>query len=434
MAGRPHIESLLQAYLDGELTPSEKVLFERERAESPEFARKVEKAQQVAALLIETLGAHGRTHDLTPDIMAHLPEIDAAGEYKRQEIARETTWRTKHPRSRANLFLTALSAMAPVVLAILGFAIFQAWPGSEGEPQLIGMVTSVSGTTRLHDAAGLSSHNASLLTALHAGDSLESHAESGFALALSGPTLIKAPASSRVKLIGPRTIHLEKGRAWLDVAKNAERFRVRTAMGDITVFGTVFDVEVQPGHVVVTLQEGEVTVENGTDFTVLYPGQQARMQSGQVSIEKRDVDAAQVLAWAGAIQPDPTAYATFLSAVGQLSDNVLRAEQVWWVDTRSQTGVQAMAFTWESTQTLVAPMSYDVLVYNENMQPLFSRRLEGGLLSNATARQVELQIPQGAELGTTTTFVRLVPDESTGDHEVLFKEVSLIGASALGVQ
>jgi ferric-dicitrate binding protein FerR (iron transport regulator) len=434
VAGRAHIESLLQAYLDGELSPAEKVLFERERAESPEFAKKVAQAQRVAGLLIETLGSQGRTQDLTAGVMAHLPEIDATGDYKRQEIARETTWRTKHPRSRTSLFLTVMSAMAPVVLAFLGFAIFQAWPGAEHPLPVVGMITSVDGTARVHDAAGFASHDASLLTAIHPGDAIETHAESGLALALAGPTLIKTPASSRVKVIGPRTIQLEKGRAWLNVAKNAERFRVRTAMGDITVFGTTFDVEVQPGHVVVTLQEGEVTVENGSDFTVLYPGQQARMNGGEVAIEKVEVDADSILAWAGGIHPDPTAYAQFLASVRQLDENVLRAEQVWWVDTRSKSSVSAMAFSWETSAPLIGPMSYDVLVYNENMQPLFSRRLEGALLANATARQVELQLPDGAELGATTTFVRLVPDESSGKSEVLFKEVSLIGASAPAVQ
>jgi len=434
VAGRPHINSLLQAYLDGELTPAEKVLFERERAESPGLAQEVERAQRVSAMLFESLGSHSRNHDLTSAVMAHLPEIEAGGEYKRQEIARETTWRTKHPRSRASIFFTVISALAPVVLAVLGFTIFQAWPGNDSDLPTIGMITSVSGTARFHDAGGFTSHDASLLTALHPGDSIETQEGSGVAMALAGPTLIKAPASSRVKVIGPRTIQLEKGRAWLNVAKNAERFRVRTAMGDITVFGTIFDVEVQPTHVVVTLQEGEVTVENGSDFTVLYPGEQARIQTGEESITKSAVDADAVLAWANDIHPEPAAYSEFLTAVPALEESVLRAEQVWWVDTRSNTHARALSFAWEGDGASLSPMSYDVLVYNENMQPLFSRRLEGALLANATLRQVELELPESATLGSTTTFVRLVPDESTGKSEVLFKEVSLIGAGAPVVQ
>jgi len=258
---------------------------------------------------------------------------------------------------------------------------------------------------------------------------MEITSDSSMLLALAGPTILKASSDSRFKVLGPRAMQLEKGLIYLSVSKHPERFRVRTSMGDVTVFGTVFSVEATSSAVTVTLKEGEVTVENGEDFAVLYPGEQAIMRQGQASIEKSDVNAGAQLAWADAIRPDATAQAEFAAAIPALGDTRLRAEQVWWVDMRDRGQIRAMAFTWDNAAQSLAPMSYDVLVYNENMQPLFTRRLDGALLQASGRQQVELSIPDGKTLGGKTTFVRLVPDESTGQTEVAFKEVSLIGAA-----
>lgn len=435
MATKPQIERLLQAYLDGELSPSEKVIFERECAASPELARRVDEARDVAAKLYESLGTHRLGRDLSPAVMAHLPEMDGNGSYLRQERARETTWRTKHPRGGARWFFTVVPALSPVALLVLGFVIFQAWPRPDaGQPRVVGMLTSVTGGVTLHDGGMGGAREAALLAQVRAGDLVETREDARMLLALSGPTYLKASADARFKVLGPREVRVEKGQVWLNVAKHAERFRVRTSMGDVTVFGTVFSVEAQPNHVTVTLRDGEVTVENGVDFAVLYPGEQAVMHQSGGEIEKHEVDAGTLLAWADGIEADPAARAEFASSVGKLSDGLVRAEQVWWVDTRDRGPVRAMAFTWESDATGLLPVSYDVLVYNENMQPLFSRRLEGALLRDGQKQQVELPIPEGKSLGGKTTFVRLVPDEGTGEVEVAFKEVSLIGATAPAAQ
>ncbi len=335
------------------------------------------------------------------------------------------------PTRHGPLVFTVVPALSPVALLVLGAVIFQAWPFSqEAQPQVIGMLTAISGETLLHDSHAKETRPAALLSRVFSGDAMETAGDSSMLIALAGPTLLKASSDSRLKLIGPRAIQLEKGLVYLSVAKYPERFRVRTSMGDITVFGTVFTVEVSANAVTVVLKEGEVTVENGVDFAVLYPGEQAVIRQGQASIEKTEVDADGLLQWANAIRPDPAAQAEFVAAIPTLGDSRMRAEQVWWVDMRDRGQIRAMAFTWDNTAQQVSPMSYDVLVYNENMQPLFTRRLEGALLNASDTQQVELEIPDGKALGGKTTFVRLVPDESTGQTEVAFKEVSLIGAAA----
>lgn len=429
MASRPQIESLLQAYIDGEVSPAEKALFERELADSPELAEQVRRGREVAALLFDSLGAHKLSHDLGPAVMAHLPEMEGGRDFKRQEFVREVNWRTKHPASKARWFITVMPVVATVVLAVLGFVVFQEWPGPEVQPRVVAMLTSLAGDAVVHDAEDLATRDAALMSALHPGDTVETRAASDVVLTLPGPTTIKTPESSRLKVLGPRAVQLEKGRAWLSVAKNAERFRVRTAMGDITVFGTVFSVEVQADHVTVILQEGEVTVENRKDFTVLYPGEQAVMRLDQPEIEKQRVDAAALLAWADVMQPNAAAQEESLAAMPALDGAVMHAEQVWWVDTRDRGAVNAIAFSWDAATQPQNPMSYDVLVYNENMQPLFSRRIEGALLASPASHQLEVQIPDGESLGGTATFVRLVPDVSSGSSEVTFKEVSLIGSA-----
>jgi len=100
-----------------------------------------------------------------------------------------------------------------------------------------------------------------------------------------------------------RQITLETGRAMFDVAHDRNRpFSVAAATSRTTALGTQFQVELDPTHVVVTLAEGSVAIDNEGSTQVwqeqLQPGEQLRIDVSSASREKHDVDTSVVTSWA----------------------------------------------------------------------------------------------------------------------------------------
>jgi len=429
VASKSNIESLLQGYLDNELSPGERAIVERELARDADLRRLLDQQRDTAALMFEALGAHRQKDDLVGAVMAHLPEMEGSNAYTARDSAHDVNWRAKHPRAARFRFLTFAPTLASLILVVMGFAILYAWPPDLPESrELIGMVAGSWDDVKFHDGASLQTEAASLMHLVREGDEIET-GEAGTALvALSGPTFVKIDKNSRFRATNARTVKMYKGKMWLNVAKHNRKFRVQTPEGTVTVFGTTFGVEVLPGRVIVTLEEGEVTVENGQDFVVLYPGEQANVFGDTKAIEKSSVDAASMLAWAKGIQSDPNAMREFHSVIRPLPRTVLYAEQVWWVDIKSFEGEpSALTLSWSPLPEGQAPLDYDMLVYDENMTPLFSRRLTADTFTQPPYK-VEVPIPSDSATGSTTAFVRLVPDVNHGQFEVDFGEVAVIGA------
>lgn len=96
-----------------------------------------------------------------------------------------------------------------------------------------------------------------------------------------------------------RDLTLERGQAFFNVARNADRpFVVAAAGRTITALGTAFDVRSYPNETTVTLLEGRVAIaraSEGEQEFVLMPGQQLHVDSGMATV--RDVDAAAETSW-----------------------------------------------------------------------------------------------------------------------------------------
>lgn len=428
MASRTKIEHLLQGYIDNELSTSERVILERALSEDAELARALKRLQHTSALMFEALGERRRPQDLSAAVMGHLPEMEPAPGHSRLDIAQEANWRAKHPSENRWRVLAFAPAVASMLLVVLALAIWYAWPPANTEERaLIGMVTGVWNDVLVHDDGSMETYDAPLMQVLRQGDGIETGPKGSAFIGLAGPTFIKAGADTRFRMTNARTVHVEKGKAWFSVAKHEQRFRVRTPEAVVTVFGTTFSVEATEQGLVVTLEEGEVTVENGEGFVVMYPGEQATLKNGDINIVKTAVDPAATMAWARAIESDPAATQQFLSVVPPLSRSVLRAEKVWWVDTNNFEGRPGgLSLAWAPVPADQQPLSYDMLVYDENMNPLFSRRLESSLFEGNKPGWIEVAIPQDRAPQSTTAFVRLVPNANHGQYEVDFTEVTVI--------
>ncbi|MBI1318848.1 MAG: hypothetical protein GC168_07845 [Candidatus Hydrogenedens sp.] len=428
MASKPKIEYLLQGYIDDELSTAERVILERELSEDSALEATLKRQQDTAALLFETMGERRLDKDLCPAVMAHLPEMEGSQAYTRVDDAQEANWRAKHPSSSRWRLLAFAPAVASMLVVVLGLAIWYAWPPATNEERtLVGMVTGSWNDVLVHDEGTLQTYHAPLMQLLRQGDAIETGPDGSALVGLPGPSFIKAGPDTRFRIINARTIHVEKGKAWFSVAKHEQRFRVRTPEAVVTVFGTKFSVEANEAGLRVVLDEGEVTLENGEGFVVMYPGEQATLKTGETEIVKTSVDTTEALAWTNSIESDPAATREFLSVIPPLSRSVLRAEKVWWVDTNNFEGRPgALSLAWAPVPEGEKPLSYDMLVYDENMNPLFSRRLEPSLFLGDSPGWIEIAIPADRAPRSTTAFVRLVPNVNHGNYEVNFTEVTVI--------
>lgn len=428
MAALSQIDSLLQAYIDGELGDAERIILERELGTSVSLRTQLAERQATAAMMFEALDPVRLQKDLTSQIMGHLPVMDSRLEDVRQRMVQEVNWRAKHKHGRAQFFFTLLPALAPVLLLVIGFALFTAWPDPESKAaQTVGMVTFEQGSVRSSTEDMLVRRRVQKLAPVHENQQYVLGPESTLMLSLAGPTHIKVTGDTSLEVINARNLKVNSGRVWLNVAKDKSKFRVMTPSGDITVFGTKFGVEVRGDETFVTLQEGSVHVENNLTFAVLEANMRVRMRANQVELTPERVDAKEQMAWAFAIQPEQEAQEAFFSTVRPLGSTIIRAEQMWRLDTRDHEVPSFITFTWKPSLFTTGYSSYDVYVYNEEMEPLFVGHLPGSLFADKDQTSYQMPVPESHSIDNMTVFIRVVANDQDGTIETGFSEVSVMG-------
>lgn len=426
MASCAQVESLAQAYLDGELNPPESLVFEQHLGECRACAYTLERQKRASVMMFDAFSEFRQPHSLVPEIMAHLPEMDDS------RLVRQMNQRAKQQKpSRMRLFFTVLSPVATVLMLVMGLALFYSWPGQEQEVsgQAIGMVTYKSGTVRSLMPLETNYQMAELQAPIARDQIFETGPDASMIASIAGPSTLKMADGGRVKVNDDRRIGLQGGKIWLHVAKSmrgARVFRVHTPDGDVTVFGTTFGVEVLQGRTLVTLLEGEVTVENDLTFATLRPNQQIELKRGVSPLQPYEIDAASALAWANQIQPDGVAQAAFLTNIHPTGETILRAEHVWIVDTGDHS-VTSVNFEWVPQVAKVGLCGYVVYVTDDSNEPLFAGHIEARDLMQPGRTELELPIPGGALAPKSTVFIRLVPDTATGSIQTDFKEVAFVG-------
>jgi transmembrane sensor len=99
---------------------------------------------------------------------------------------------------------------------------------------------------------------------------------------------------------GARTVELETGEAFFEVAKDPSRpFTVRTPVGSARAIGTRFDVYLENRHLSVTTEEGRVLVDGGMagNGVIVDAGRRSELGPGmsRARVESADVNSA--LGW-----------------------------------------------------------------------------------------------------------------------------------------
>lgn len=418
MATCTQVDLLLQAYVDGELSQAERVIVDQHVAECRSCNHALLEQQRVSAMLFETLNGDRLRQSLRQPVLDHLPEMD------RLPVDVETVnWRVKHPVSIWARIGRGVPVAVGVVLLIVAMVLRYEWPQTVPGENVIGMVMQVDGKVLRHPDATSDVQATEVADFVEVGDRFETGDGSHMMLTLAGPTDVKLSENTVVRITDDRWISVIKGRVWLDVSKDERFFRVIPPVGEITVLGTSFDVNVLPDKTRVTVSEGQVHVENDGAVGLVAKGQQVDMLPGATSLIPWDVDTSSVTLWASTIGPSAEASVAFQEHIVPRSEaKLLRAEQVFMLPRNGgSTSIKSIEVQWTPDEFRSGHCDYLVYVTNSRNNLVFKDVIPGRVFRDKDKASYKLQVPDGAIEDFRVLYIRVVPDLSTGKIETAFK-------------
>ena len=425
MVSCTRVDNALQAYVDGELGDSDRAIFEQHLAECGPCRESLRRQQHANAALFAAFSNDRLGSPLRHRVLAHLPIMEAAPRDP-VSVVDQINERAKNPRTMwgrvGKLMPAAAVAILLFVTLVLRYSVMET--PDVGPVSTIGMVTNALGTALYAPGNGPLAQDAELQDFVMRGDRFETHQGSFLMLALTGPTTLKIGPSTRVLVSDARNISLDYGRIWLDVGRDGRLFQVHTPRGEVTVFGTCFTVSYVNDTTTVTVERGEVQVENGDAFRVLDAGQQTVVPANGSVTDPVDVNARAENSWARLIMPDPTAVSVFNQRIQVKSPaGEIPSRAVYVVDTYGG-AVSSLRLYWQPRANggAAAFCTYDLYVSGAGGEPIVHRKIEGSAFAarGASSLDVPLDTPI---TGKNSIEVRLVPDYKTGGDELEEVEV-----------
>jgi len=419
------IKALFTVYLDGEAGDADRAILERHVQDCAECHADLEAERAVVARLFEALTADRLSKDLTNQVMAHLPEMDRSHTQNH-----DLTRRAKHPEAHGPFgrMRAWIPVFAPMLVVVFGLVLvlWAVWPDDEPAAERnAGIVLMQRNQVALSTDSELRRRN------VHAGDRIgtlmryETGPAGALILGLNGNSEIRVFEDTRVKVRSARELRLESGSIHCSVGKGERYFRVSTPDGLITVFGTVFGIDVLKDSTQVTVVEGEVQVENENAFTVLRNGEQTHLTPDVKVLTVAKVNVDGLVARAAALCADPAAAETFhASPLGQPQKR-FRAEQVFVVETKGES-VGAIHLEWKPDPFVSGHAGYDIYVSDNNMRPLFKTHVDPEAFLEKNSGSCTVNVPDPKLLaGKSVLHISVLPDYTTGSIETSFTEVAL---------
>ena len=243
MASCTRIETLFQAYIDGELGQADKVILEQHLSECSACVKVLEQQKATSAMLFEVLREKRLTHSMRNMVMAHLPEMEdtvtpvlpTMRSHSDVRTVAEVNWRAKHPRPR--LYRTLLPVLAASLLLMFSLAVLiGSWPEHIAEESVIGMVTYAGGKALSNEQNSIERNEVKLKGKIDFGERFITQEKSSLMLSLAGASHLKVAEKTRLKVITDREISVEQGKVWLDVGKDDRLFKVSTPFGKVIVY------------------------------------------------------------------------------------------------------------------------------------------------------------------------------------------------------
>lgn len=416
MASCTEITNLLQAYVDGELGASEQAILKLHIAECAGCKGQMRNVERTSAVLFEAFSKVHLAQDLSEYTLDHLPDMD-----RKAFDAAGTNLRAKHPSRVRERFVRLLPVAAAVLILFMAAVMNKNWPAASIAAETLGIVSySQNGVSRIREAS-TERENAGVKTFVMPGDRYETAENSELMLLLLGPTKIRIAENTRVLVHDDRKISLEKGRIFLDVAKDKRLFKVLTPTGEITVFGTSFDVHVESDRTTVVVEEGKVQLVHAQDervFGIIKPGQAASVEAEASSFQAYAINVQQTTAWARHIVADDEAEAIFTSRIlSRQTPGEVSGRSGYYVQTLDQP-LKSIILEWEPGSAFADYSGYELYVYDDHNEALFRSEIHGSVFSNPAMTSYEIENTGNRRVKLRHIFVKLVPLDDGHDREV----------------
>ena len=426
MASCIQIKSLIQAHIDDELTGSEKLLFEEHLRGCEACMHDMKEARAVTLRMFESLGQDRLRDDFTPQIMAHLPEMEASRQFP--ALARATGQEHKK-----NAWFRTVSKLVPVlvpiILLVLAGVLWVNWPEPVSNAAAVtGLVTFSKGPAQAGHISTRDFNPVHAKDVLVAGSLLKTDAGGRLLFGLMGPSHAALYENSFLHIVNDRELFLEQGSIFLDVHRESRQFSIDTRDGTITVMGTSFQVDAGPAGTQVTVVNGQVLVENEKSFALLGRGSQALFKKAGDPEIRKGVKANTYLEQARSVLPDPEAERHFLTRfVSKPPESAEVRKQIFMVDTE-QRSVSELELNWLPDPYAEGHAGYHVYVSDSALNPLFKAEIAPGLFQDKSQSSLRIAVPpELREQAVSMLHITLMPDYKSGQLETSFTEVSAIG-------
>lgn len=426
MASCTQIDNVLQAYVDNALGHSERLILEHHVEECARCKKLLRAHQQSSARLFETLADQRLHRDLVPAILENLPEMDNVP----FDVA-SLNKRAKHPRVIRERTRRLIPVAAAVLLVVLAGVIRENWPERGMDKRILGVITSTNGEAYRVTSETNEETLAELSSFVKSGEIFQTAPGATLMLTIMGPTTVKLNEKTRIVVHDSRRISVTQGEALLDVGKDDKVFKVLTPSGEITVFGTTFDVLVQDDRTEVVVEEGHVQVETEDETYqpakhLVEKGQQVTVSRGRALEAPKKADVSRVTKWARHIVADEAAKAIFVNKVQANHETSEASGGLMYLLHTNNQPVKAIRIRWDRINGILPTNHCDYAIYvytdvdYENL--LFKGIVDGSVFSDRTRTSYELPNTGDRETPQRVIFVKPVSLCSDRELEVSFDD------------
>jgi len=432
VASCSQVNSLFQAYIDGELGHAEKSILEEHLHSCVACQKELAAQRAFGVKVVEALSDQRLIWGLRSRVLAHLPEMDAAPKYASHPT--DPCLSSRKERSQ----LPWLLAGAAAVLVILSLGLVQTQTPRLYEDSIaqereasnvVGMVTFNDGSGVVCQSQGESSPSlAALKSFVREDDRYETSSEGRLAIALVGNSLVKANYDTVLNVVDNRRIHVESGLTYFDVGRQKRHFYVDTPAGEIQVYGTAFVVDTARDSTTVTVAEGDILVRNGVGIAAVSIGNQLTFTRNEPMPMPHAVDVDRLVAWANAIVPDAGAMELFRQTLGlRGTENLsIPAEPVYALGNLAGRVVESIVVKWRPDGQTGGHCSYAIHVSDGQGHLRMLSTIDDSVFDVPGVETVEISVPDKPITGVNVLHIKLIPDHTDGDREADILEVSAV--------
>lgn len=415
MASCTQVNSLFQAYIDGELGNAEKGILEVHLHECKACQQELNAQRACTALMVQSLSDQRLMWGLRSRVLAHLPEMDPSIRHG----SHPTDPQLARRKSGSQLPWTLLGVAAVLVIC-LAAVFYRETPAPLPDGRPVGMVTFSDGAGVLGRAASAQEYqHAALKSLVTEGASYETLDDGRLALALIGGSTVKVNHNSALNVRDNRRLTVEGGQTFFDVGRDRRHFFVNTPDGEILVFGTAFLVDTAKDQTTLTVTEGVVLVRNAVSKHAVTRGHQIVFKRNVPMSEPYAVDTAPLLAWADAIVPDPSAMALFMETLelNRPWGGALPAEPIYLINEDDLEGrsVEELIVSWVADGRTAGHCSYIIHVADSDGNLIMLDALDSGMFNDPAQTKIHLPLTDGPVTGIDALHIRLVPDYTSGE-------------------